>query len=166
MTMPRAFSTKNSVRCLGKIVALAGLVVAAGCAPAGDPAAIGKALTQLDEEWSKAAAIKNVDSIASFYAADAVAYPPDAPVAVGFAAVKKVWAAYFADSTFRISWTTTHADGSKGSDIGYTTGTYEDSFVGPDGKKVTAIGKYVCIWAKQSDGNWKAIHDTWNSDAK
>jgi ketosteroid isomerase-like protein len=145
---------------------LVGLLSATACAPAADPVAIGKALTQLDDDWSKAAGARNVDAVAAFYATDAIAYPPDAPVAVGFDAAKKVWAAYFADSTFRISWKTTHAGGSKGGDLGYTTGTYEDSFIGPDGKKVTEIGKYVCIWAKQADGSWKAIHDTWNTDSK
>jgi ketosteroid isomerase-like protein len=29
-----------------------------------------------------------------------------------------------------------------------------------------ATGKYVCIWAKQADGTWKAIHDIWNTDSK
>ena len=104
--------------------------------------------------------------MASFYAEDAIAYPPNEPVAVGKAAARNVWAAYFADSTFAISWKTTHAGGSRGGDLGFTTGTYEDSFVGPDGNRVLEKGKYVCIWAKQPDGTWKAIHDTWNTDSK
>jgi ketosteroid isomerase-like protein len=107
-----------------------------------------------------------VDSVASFYAAEAIAYPPNAPVAVGKAAAQRVWADYFADSTFAISWKTEHAGGSKGGDLGFTTGTYEDSFMGPDGKRVVEKGKYVCIWARQADGTWKAIHDTWNTDSK
>lgn len=159
-------ATLHTVRFMITASAAIGIVVLASCAPAGDPAAIGKTLTQLDDEWSKAAGAKNLDSVASFYAADAIAYPPDVPVAVGKDAAKKVWAGYFADSTFRISWKTEHAAGSKGGDLGFTTGTYEDSFKGPDGKLVTEKGKYVCVWAKQADGSWKAIHDTWNSDAK
>jgi ketosteroid isomerase-like protein len=31
---------------------------------------------------------------------------------------------------------------------------------------VSEKGKYVCMWKKQKDGTWKAIHDIWNSDAK
>jgi ketosteroid isomerase-like protein len=54
----------------------------------------------------------------------------------------------------------------KSGDLGYTAGTYEDSFKGPDGKQVNEKGKYVAAWKKQKDGTWKAIHDIWNADAK
>ena len=123
-----------------------------------------KALAQLDDDWSNAAVAKDVEKVASFYAEDAIAYPPNEPMAVGKAAAKKIWATYFADPTFKISWKTVHAGVS--GDLGYTTGTYEDSFKGPDGKLVTDKGKYVCVWRKQKDGSWKAIHDSWNLDAK
>jgi len=125
---------------------------------------LAKALAKLDDDWCKAAVARNVDLVASFYAEDAIAYPPDAPAAVGRAAAKKVWAGYFSDPSFKISWKTTHA--AVNGDLGYTTGTYEDSFKGPDGKTVDEKGKYVCVWKKQKDGTWKAIHDMWNNDSK
>jgi ketosteroid isomerase-like protein len=146
-------------------IGVAVLLSAGACtpkAPADD--ADTTTLTQLDDAWSKDAASKNLEKVASYYAEDAIAYPPDAPVANGRAAAQKVWADYFTAPNFSISWKTAHA-GSSG-DLGYTTGTYEDSFTGPDGKTVHEIGKYVCVWKKQADGSWKAIHDTWNSDAK
>ena len=133
-------------------------------APAQDSAAIGAILTKLDDDWSAAAATKDTEKVASYYADDAVAYAPNEPVAMGKDAAKKVWAAYFAAPNFVISWKTTHA-GATG-DLGYTSGTYEDSFTGPDGKPVREVGKYLCVWKKQADGSWKAIHDMWNADAK
>ena len=143
-----------------------GILFSASCAPAVDTDAMAKTLTHLDEDWSKAAAARSADSVASFYAADAIAYPPNEPIAVGRPAAEKVWAAGFADSTFSISWKTDHAGVSKSGDLGFTAGTYEDSFRGPDGKLVTEKGKYVCTWAKQPDGTWKAIHDIWNTDSR
>jgi ketosteroid isomerase-like protein len=77
-----------------------------------------------------------------------------------------VWAGFMADANFSISWKTLHAEVSKSGELGYTTGTFQDTFTGPDGKKAEDKGKYVCIWKKQKDGSWKAIHDTWNSDSK
>ena len=136
----------------------------AGAAPTLEDEA--KVLTKLDDDWSKAAATRDAERVASFYAEDAVAYPPNEPVAVGRAAAKKVWASYFSDKTFTISWKTTHAEVSKSGELGFTAGTYEDSFKGPDGKVVNEKGKYVCAWKKQKDGSWKAAHDIWNSDAK
>jgi uncharacterized protein (TIGR02246 family) len=135
-------------------------------APAADMDANAKALAELDDDWSKAAATRDADRVLSFYAEDAIVYPPNEPVAIGRAAAKKVWAAYFADETFTISWKTVHAEVAKSGDLGYTAGTYEASFKGPDGKQVNEKGKYVATWKKQQDGTWKAIHDIWNSDAK
>jgi ketosteroid isomerase-like protein len=149
------------------LLALAAALLLASCAPRAatvDTAAGAKQLTQLDDDWSKAAGAKDVDRVASFYAQDAIAYPPGAPAAVGLAAAKQVWAAYFADSTFSISWKTEHAHVGQGGDLGYTSGTYEDSYKGPDGAMVQEAGKYLCVWAKQADGSWKAVHDMWNAD--
>jgi len=114
----------------------------------------------------KAAATRNADSVASFYAVDATAYPPSAPIAVGQAAAREVWAAGFADSTYAISWTTVHAGVSKGGDLGYTAGTYQESYRGSDGNPVTVQGKYLCVWARQADGSWKATNDMWNADSR
>src|SRR5688572_9433049 len=50
-----------------------------------------KALIKLDDEWSAAAAKRDVELVASFYAEDAIAYPPNEPMAVGRAAAKKAW---------------------------------------------------------------------------
>jgi ketosteroid isomerase-like protein len=133
---------------------------------AADMDANAKTLAKLDDDWSKAAATRDADRVSLFYAEDAIAYPPQEHVAIGRPAAKKVWAAYFADKTFTISWKTVHAEVAKSGDLGYTAGTYESSFKGPDGKMVSEKGKYLCSWRKQKDGTWKAVHDMWNSDAK
>jgi ketosteroid isomerase-like protein len=77
-----------------------------------------------------------------------------------------VWAAYFADKTYTISWRASHAEVAKSGDTGFTSGSYEDSYKGPDGKLVKGKGKFLCVWKKQKDGTWKAIHDMWNADTK
>jgi len=121
-----------------------------------------KMLAQLDDEWSKAAATRDAERVASFYAEDAIAYPPGMPLAVGRAAAQRVWASYFVNETFKISWKSSHA--SVNGDLGFTSGAYEDSYKGTDGKLVTETGKFVCVWRKQKDGSWKAVHDIWNGD--
>lgn len=146
-----------------------GVLLAASCTSAPkavDTDAIAKTLTQLDDEWSMVAGTKDAEAVAAFYSDDAIAYPPNEPAAVGKAAAQKVWAAYFADSTFTISWKTDHAGASASGDLGFTSGTYEDSFQGPLGNRVTEKGKYLCVWAKQKDGTWKAVHDMWNTDSR
>jgi len=150
----------------GTAIVLTITLFCASCAPAVDTDALAKELTRLDDDWSTAAVARDVEKVASYYAADAIAYPPNAPKAVGQPAAREVWAAGFADPTFSVSWKTEHAGVSRSGDIGFTAGTYEDSFRGPDGMMVTEKGKYLCLWAKQADGTWKAIHDMWNTDSR
>ncbi len=166
--MNRSFSITSSLRWTA-LAAGACVLVSTACAPAPAPvdtAALAAQLTQLDDAWSQAAGLRNADSVASFYATDAVAYPPNMPAAVGQAAARDVWAGGFADSTYAISWTTTAARVAASGDMGFTAGTYQESYRGADGNPVTMTGKYLCVWAKQADGSWKATHDMWNADAK
>lgn len=158
---------------LKKRLALAVWSVSAFCAlglgsqlafGAPDNQSAAKALVALDTEWSKAAVAKDTDRVVSFYAEDAVAYPPNEPISVGRAAARQVWGRYFSEPTFQISRKTTASGAEKS--LGWTSGTYEDSYKGPDGKVVLEKGKYVCIWRKGADGKWKAIRDIWNSDGK
>ena len=132
--------------------------------PAGAEDKNATALIAVDNDWSNAAIARNVDAVGSFYAEDAVAYPPNEPAAVGRAAAKKVWAAYFADPTFKISWKANSAGVEKRT--GWTVGAYQVSLKGPDEKTIVQNGKYVTVWQKNADGKWKAIHDIWNSDTK
>ena len=159
----------NRVQGLTSVLAAAvafAVLPAASPALAADIDANAKPLAKLDDDWSKTAATKDADRVASFYAEDAIVYPPNEPMVAGRAAAKKVWASYFADPSFAISWKTTHAGVAKSGDLGFTAGTYEASWKGPDGKSGNEKGKYVCTWKKQKDGTWKAIHDIWNSDSK
>jgi ketosteroid isomerase-like protein len=146
------------------LVLLSAFLLSLPASVAADMSAEAKVLAKLDDDWAAAAATGDAKRVSMFYAENAIAYPPNAPMASGRAAAEKVWAAYFADASFKISWKTTHAE-VKG-DLGYTSGTYQDSYKGPDGKTVNEKGKYLCVWKKQGDGTWKAIHDMWNSDSK
>jgi ketosteroid isomerase-like protein len=120
-----------------------------------------KSLAALDNEWSKAATAGDVEKVVSFYADDAVAYPPNEPVVNGQGSIKDAWAKMLADPKTKLSWTTTNAGVDH--NTGFTSGTYQ--VAGDDGS-VVEKGKYLCVWRKGADGKWKAIHDMWNSDSK
>jgi uncharacterized protein (TIGR02246 family) len=148
------------------LVALCGcaVVLSSHVSAAGADDAKAKELTALDADWSKAAVAKNADKVASFYADDAVVYPPNEKAAVGRTAAQKLWAAALNTPGYQLSWKTTTA--SVDGNLGYTAGTYQESMKGADGKTSTGHGKYLCVWRKSADGKWKAIHDMWNSDSK
>lgn len=124
-----------------------------------------KVLAQLDDAWSASAGQRDLDRLMSFYAEDAVAYPPGDGAAHGLAAIRKVWEG-IKDPNYSLSWRSTEARVATGGEIGFTSGTFAESSKGADGKVANATGKFLCVWKKQRDGSWKAIHDMWNYDAK
>lgn len=122
-------------------------------------------LMEIDGRWSDAAVSRDAAKVTSFYAPDALAYPPDAPLANGRDAINKVWSGYFANPSFRISWKARHAEIAESGDIGYTAGAYEAALTQADGQQVQLHGKYVAVWKKQDNGPWMVSHDIWNTDA-
>ncbi len=134
---------------------------------AADMSAAAKALAKIDDEWSAAALKKDAAKVASYYAEDAIAYPPNAPALIGREAAGKAWAQMLSDPNLvSMSWKTIHAEIATSGEFGLTTGAYEATVKGADGKLATDKGKYVCAWRKGKDGTWKAVHDIWSSDSK
>ena len=52
----------------------------------------------------------------------------------------------------------------KSGDMGWVSGTYELTMNDASGKPINDRGKYLEVWEKQADGNWKCRADMWNSD--
>lgn len=168
--MTRIASLRHSLPLALVLVALiAGAAIFSSTAPsaiAGDDTdAIARMLADLDDQWSLAAAKRDAELVASFYADNAVAYPPNAPAAYGRAAAKDIWAGYFAEPTLKIAWKTKVSQAAKSGDIGFTAGAYELTYSDDSGQEIHEIGKYLCTWEKQKDGSWKAVHDMWNADS-
>jgi ketosteroid isomerase-like protein len=129
-------------------------LVTAGCAQSVNPEQGRAALMAVDREWSQTT--KDLDKFASYYAPDASAYVPGAPVVKGQPAIKAALKEMFSAPGFSLQFVADKADISGSGDIGYTTGTYQ---IGPE------KGKYVTVWKKQSDGSWKVTEDIFNADA-
>ena len=121
-------------------------------------------LRDLDEQWSKAAAAKDVDKTVSYYSEDAVVMPPNAPRATTKEAIRAIWKDLLTDAS--ISWKTKEVEVAQSGDIGYTSGTYEVTMTDPTGTPVRDRGKYLEVWKKQADGTWKCVMDMWNSDLR
>jgi ketosteroid isomerase-like protein len=68
-------------------------------------------------------------------------------------------------SKARLEWTPVDAWGSKGGDMGVTTGTWK-AFAGPGVTTPSVTGRYVTVWRKNAAGAWKALIDIGNPDPK
>jgi uncharacterized protein (TIGR02246 family) len=115
-------------------------------------------------EWAKAAEAKDLETFLSFYADDATVYPPGAPAMSGADARRKFWTGVFALPEIQAKITPVKIEAAKGADLAYETGTFEESFKDPRGKPVNVTGKYVVVWKKQANGQWKAFADIFNTN--
>jgi hypothetical protein len=82
------------------------------------------------------------------------------PAASGAAAVRDMVTQMLSMPGVSLTWTATRAEVASSGDVGYTVGTYQSSFGGTKEK-----GKYITVWAKQADGQWKVKEDIFNADA-
>ena len=142
---------------------LALLSFTVACQQADTRAADESALKDLDAQWSKAAAAKDLEITVSYYADDAVLMPPNAPVAAG-AAIRDFWKSMIASPGFAGGWKATKVEVSRSGDLAYLRGSYELTENDASGKPVNGRGKLVEVWKKQADGKWKVVADMFNSD--
>jgi uncharacterized protein (TIGR02246 family) len=154
-------------------IVIANLILVAlifGCAqqqPAAPPdtrAADEAAIRKLDVDWSNAAQTKNVDAWVAFYSDDATVLPPNEPMASSKDAIRKSIEGLLTLPGVNLKWEPKKIEVSKSGDIAYSFGTYDMSMNDPKGNPITDKGKYVEVWKKQADGNWKCAVDTFNSD--
>lgn len=133
--------------------------------PAADTRAADEAtLRNLDIEWSKAAGAKDVDKTVSYYGDDANVMPPNSPVLTGKAPIHALWKGMLSTPGFSGGWKPTKVEVARSGDLAYVSGNYEFNETDANGKPVTDKGKYLEVWKKQPDGNWKCVADIFNTD--
>jgi uncharacterized protein (TIGR02246 family) len=123
-----------------------------------------KAIRDLESAWVKVAATKDVDAFVAFYTDDASVLTPNAPIFNAKAGIKEGLKPLFTDPHFSLTFLPTRLEVSKSGDMAFTQGPYKLSFSDLRGNKFEDEGKYLTIWRKQADGNWKVVEDTMNSD--
>jgi ketosteroid isomerase-like protein len=121
-------------------------------------------LRDLDAQRAKATAAKDVEQTIAYYSDDAIVLPPNATSAATKEAVRNVWKEMFASPGLVITWKPTKVQLARSGDMGWVSGTYELTMNDASGKPIDDRGKYLEVWEKQSDGNWKCRADMWNSD--
>jgi ketosteroid isomerase-like protein len=130
----------------------------------GDTQSVERLLRDLDAKWAKAAATKDVEQTIAFYSDDAIVFPPNATSAATKEAIRNGWKEMFASPGFVITWQPSRVQVGKTGEMAWVSGAYELTMNDASGKPVNDRGKYLEIWEKQTDGNWKCAADMWNSD--
>jgi uncharacterized protein (TIGR02246 family) len=155
--------------CVIGLLALTALMTACSSAPPPAPDtrdADIRAVKEVEAAWSRDAGTKDPEKFASYFADDGAGLYPGMAVLNGRQAIKTGMAPLMADPNFSLTFQSSRAEASKGSDLVYTLGSYTATMTNPKTKKpMTDKGKYLTIYRKQADGSWKVVADTFNSDS-
>ena len=143
-------------------VGLMGLLVA-GCASPVNIEQERNGLMEQDRAWSQTTT--DLEKFLTYYTPDASVYLPGMPIATGPAAIREAFTKLTSIPGFSLRWTATKAEVSASGDLGYTSGSYEMTMNDAGGKPMMEKGKYITVWQKQPDGQWKAREDIANADA-
>lgn len=127
-----------------------------------DPAQLKKEIQEQETAWSNADNARDANTMAAFYADDAISMAGDKPMLVGNSAIKKDIEESLAKRPKggKISYDVmdVYGVGNYVTEVGKTTRMDSTG-------KVTSSGKYMAIWEKRN-GKWICIRDIGNEDAK
>jgi len=104
-----------------------------------------------------------VERTVSYYSEDASLLAPNAPIASDKQSIRAAWASLLGPDT-SLTWQASKVDVARSGDVAYVVGVYQMTMKDPQGKAATDRGKFVEVWKKQPDGNWKTVADIFNSD--
>ena len=142
------------------------LITAFACQPPDTSASAKQAIDAANAQWPRLTSSGHSDSIAEFYAADALLMPPN----MGAMRGKDVVRAFFATlntidprPTLTLHAVTVVASGPVAVETGRWHWAYPTGAKLPPGTPAVDSGKYIVRWAQQN-GRWLMVDDVWNSD--
>jgi uncharacterized protein (TIGR02246 family) len=105
---------------------------------------------------------KDAEQIAAGFTVDGRFLAPNAPIAVGRAAIAAHWRLMMALPNVTARWGSTYVEAARSGELAYELGTYDLAF-DADGGRFEDQGKYVVVWRKE-EGAWKIAADAITSD--
>lgn len=114
-------------------------------------------LFDLEARFAKDVLARGGAAFADWFADDGVALGNGQAPVVGKVAIAK--SAAWDPKVYQLTWTPTDATMGPSGDVGYTWGHFEGHSKDANGNPVTTTGRYITIWRKQPDGNWKVVLD-------
>lgn len=117
-------------------------------------------LFDLEAQFARATAQGGGKAFASWFAEDAVTLSNGQAPVIGRAAIAAhtTWS----PKSYQLTWTPT--SGQLAGEMGYTWGHYAGVAINADGLHSTTTGRYMTIWKKQANGEWKVVLDSSNNE--
>ncbi len=122
------------------------------------------AIRAQETRWRQAIANKDTAAIKSFYTADGIYAPDNAPAALhGSDSVSARWAREFGLPDFHLERTPTRIEVASSGELAQEVGTYVVRLL-RDEKPYEGHGNYMTAWRKDG-GEWRIASYMWNADA-
>lgn len=117
-------------------------------------------LYQLESKFAADTAKGGGAAFASWFAPDAVTLANGKAPVVGHDAIAA--GATWSPNHYQLTWTPEGARMSPSGDMGFTWGHYEGTAKDREGNATKSSGRYMTVWKKQPDGQWKVALDASN----
>lgn len=114
-------------------------------------------LYDLEARFAKDVLARGGAAFADWFAADGVALGNGAAPLIGRVAIVK--SAKWDPKVYQLTWTPTDAQMGPSGDMGWTWGHFEGHSKDANGNPVTTTGRYMTIWRRGADGQWKVVLD-------
>lgn len=142
------------------------LTAAVACKPADTSTTARQAIDAANAQWPRLTSTGHADSIAEFYASDAVIMPPNMATMKGKDAIKAFFAVINTmdpHPTLTVRTERVLGSGTLAVETGRWTWTNPPGAKLPPGMPAADSGKYIVRWEQQG-GKWLMVDDIWNSD--
>ena len=125
-----------------------------------DTAAESRKLVETDWAFARASAEQGAAAAFNeFLAEEATMFPMGAHPIVGRSEIHAVMSA---GPSGVLTWEPQKGEVARAGDMGWTWGKYRSERTGENGELIVRHGKYVNVWKKQANGEWRVIVDIGN----
>jgi ketosteroid isomerase-like protein len=107
---------------------------------------------------------RDVNKVVDFYTPDAVLLPPNHEAVRGHEAIRQFFRAELMDAGFS-NFNNETIQVEHSCNLAYQRGTYVFEITGKDGKRKQDRGKYVVVWKRIPNGEWRMQIDSWSGDS-
>lgn len=119
-------------------------------------------IRQMTNDWAAACNNKQIEDLLEFYAADAIVLRPNVPPVRGTAAIREFFVGALEAGLGDVEMEPLRVE--LLGDVAYQAGRCKMLVPVVMGKRREERGKYVIVFAKEKNGQWKAVVDCWSSD--